>query len=86
MENNQLELNHGPVVKRLIELWGIEKTYDYICEKGQNEWQFLFFEMLELKSYDWQSIFNPFSVVVAVIKSTMVSISISGCSCQFFEM
>lgn len=52
LENIQLELYPGPVVKRLIELWGIEKTYDYISEKGQNEWQFLFFEMLELESYD----------------------------------
>lgn len=52
LENNQLELYPGPVVKRLIELWGIEKTYDYMSEKGQNEWQFLFFEMLELESCD----------------------------------
>ena len=29
-----------------------EWSYDYIYERGQNEWQFLFFEMLELESYD----------------------------------
>ena len=29
-----------------------EWSYDYIYERGQNEWQFLFFEMLVLESYD----------------------------------